>query len=64
MGKRSVVLDDEDIPNLTAEELGAEISRCKMRRDLAGTAVGRKSFEKRIRWLEKIRRRREGEESL
>ena len=58
MGKRSRVLDYEaDIPNLTLAELDAEIARCRVRLKLAPTAYLRKSFEKRIHWLGRVRTR-------
>ena len=61
MGKRSGVLDhEEDILKLTIRELDAEIARCEMRREIAPTSSLRKSFEKRIHWLGRIRTRHPG----
>ncbi|MBA3510678.1 hypothetical protein [Sphingomonas sp.] len=58
MGKRSGVLDHEsDILKLSLEELDAEIARCEMRLKIAPTSYLRKSFEKRIHWLGRIRTR-------
>jgi hypothetical protein len=58
MGKRSGLLDHEqDLLKLTRPQLDAEIARCKMRRAIAPTAYLRKSFEKRLHRLRRIRSR-------
>jgi hypothetical protein len=58
MGKRTGVLQHEaDILKLTLADLDVEIARCEMRRKIAPTVYERRSFEKRIHWLGKIRAR-------
>lgn len=58
MGKRSGVLDhEEDVLKLSLAELDAEIARCEARRKIAPSAYLRKSFDKRIHWLGRIRTR-------
>ena len=58
MGRRSgVIQDEEDLSAFSLEELEREIARCKQRRDLAGSRVLEKAFEKRIHMLERVKRR-------
>jgi len=59
MGKRSGVPGTEDeLSRLTAEELNAELARCKLRLNIAksiSNQIQRKAFEKRIHRLERLR---------
>lgn len=60
MRKRSGVLrHEEEIGRLTLKELDAEISRRETRLRIAPDTYQRRSFEKRLHWLRRIRDRRE-----
>jgi hypothetical protein len=61
MGKRSGVPDtDEAVAKLSFAELEAEISRCALGYQTGGSSQGRKSFSKRLVWLESQREKLHG----
>lgn len=61
MGKRSGVAETGDeIANMTLPELNAEIARMLWGYENGGTSQGRKSFFKRLVWLEEERERLHG----
>jgi len=47
--------DDLEISKLSLKELQSEISRCAWGAENGGTSQGRKSYFKRLVWLEKKR---------
>lgn len=58
MGKRSGVADTEtDLAKLSLEQINADIARCLYWSVNGGSSQGRKSFFKRLVWLEAERQR-------
>lgn len=53
----------ENFSNMTLEELNREIDRCMLGSKRGGTTAGRKSFFKRLVWLEEIREEKHGIEA-
>jgi len=61
MGKRSGVAETEDdVAKLTLAEINKEIERCENGANSGGTSQGRKSFFKRLVWMEKVREKLHG----
>ena len=59
MGKRSGVPHrDDELENLTSEELRIELERSRVRLSIAGTAKTAKQWHTRIHWLEAALARR------
>ena len=58
MGKRSGVAETgEELAKLTLEAINADIARCLHWSEAGGSSQGRKSFFKRLVWLEAERER-------
>jgi hypothetical protein len=61
MGKRSKVAETaEDVSKMTLAHIDSEIARCLHWSEAGGTSQGRKSFFKRLVWLEAERERLHG----
>ncbi len=61
MGRRSGVAETEqEVAKLSLGELNVEIERCVQGFEHGGTTQGRKSFFKRLVWLEKMREKIHG----
>ena len=58
MGKRSGVADsDDELAELTLAQINQDIERCAYWAEASGSSQGRKSFFKRLVWLEAGRER-------
>ena len=56
MGRRSGIAEtEEEVAKLTLDELNVEIERCLQGCEYGGSSQGRKSFFKRLVWLETMR---------
>ena len=61
MGRRSGVAEtEEEAAKLSLDQLDAEIDRCLGGFEYGGSSQGRKSFFKRLVWLEKMREKMHG----
>jgi hypothetical protein len=61
MGRRSGVAEtEEEVAKLSIDQLNVEIERCLQGFDYGGSSQGRKSFFKRLVWLEKMREKIHG----
>ena len=61
MGRRSGVAEtEEEVAKLSLDELNVEIERCLQGFEYGGSSQGRKSFFKRLVWLEKMREKIHG----
>jgi hypothetical protein len=59
-GSKGSAKELEKFSNMTLPEINREIERCLMWSKDGGTTAGRKSFFKRLLWLEKIREQKHG----
>jgi hypothetical protein len=61
MGRRSGVADtEEEVARMSLDQVNAEIERCLHGFEYGGSSQGRKSFFKRLVWLETMREKIHG----